>query len=330
VNPARTPRVYSPDSPNGPEEKVGPPADEAPSRTARRRVTRKSDAASPVLDGASCIARIQSLRESLTPGQRRVGDAVLRDPHAVILATVGELAARSGSSEAAVSRFARVLGYGSYAEFKVALSRDLVGSTQAIHEDVEQGDDVATVAEKVTAANIRAIEDTHRGLDLGALEAAAKALSSASRIAFFGFGVSGAIARDARHHFMRTSKDTVSIEDAHEQVMWATSAQPSDVVLLFSHTGTSRDLCDVAELARAEGATVISVTNHGTSPLTKRADICLYTSSRETRYREESVSSRIAAMTIIDILYVVVSLERSEEHADRRDKIRRAILRKRA
>lgn len=292
-------------------------------------MTVKASSPAGGVDGVSCVARIQSLRESLTPGQRRVGDAVLRDPQAVILASIGELAARSNSSEAAVSRFARVLGYGSYAEFKLALSRDLVGSTQAIHEDVDDGDDVAVVAEKVTAANMRAIEDTYRGLDVGALEAAADALAGAERIAFFGFGVSGAVAHDARHHFLRTSKDTVGIDDPHEQVMWATAARPTDVVMLFSHTGTSRDLCDVAELARAEGATVISVTNHGTSPLTQRADINLFTSSRETRYREESVSSRIAAMTIVDILYVVVSLERSEEHAERRDRIRTAIQRKR-
>jgi DNA-binding MurR/RpiR family transcriptional regulator len=67
------------------------------------------------IDGASCIARIQSMRENLTPGQRQLADAVLADPHAVILASVGELALRSKCSDAAVSRFARALGYGSYA-----------------------------------------------------------------------------------------------------------------------------------------------------------------------------------------------------------------------
>lgn len=282
-----------------------------------------------LLDGASCIARIQSLRESLTPGQKQLADAVLKDPHAVILASVGEVALRGHCSEAAVSRFARVLGYGSYAEFKLALSRDLVGTTQAIQEDVEPGDNVATVAEKVATANIRAIEDTHRGLDQTVLVEAAGVLAAASRIAFFGFGVSAAVAKDARHHFLRTPKDTVFIEDPHEQVMWATTARHDDVVILFSHTGTSRDLCDVAELVGEEGATVISITNHGSSPLTTRSDLSLYTSSRETRYREESVSSRIAAMTIIDILYVVVSLARSDEQANHRDKIRKAIQRKR-
>lgn len=269
------------------------------------------------------------MHESLTRGQRRLADTVLDDPHGVILASVGELAIRSNSSEAAVSRFARVLGYVSYAEFKLALSRDLVGNTQAIHEDVEPGDGVGVVAEKVAAANICAIQDTRRGLDVPTLEAAAAALSAASRIAFFGFGASAAVARDARHHFLRTSRDTVGIEDPHEQVMWATTARRGDVVMLFSHTGASRDLCDVAELVRAQGAIVISVTNHGASPLTSRADLSLYTSSRETRYREESVSSRIAALTIVDILYVVVSMEHPDEQAERRDKIRQAIQRKR-
>jgi DNA-binding MurR/RpiR family transcriptional regulator len=281
------------------------------------------------IDGASCIARIQTMRDRLTPGQRRVGDAVINDPHSVILASVGELAARSDSSEAAVSRFARVLGYSSYAEFKLALSRDLVGATQAIHEDVEDGDEISVVAEKVVAANVRAIEDTYRALDRTMLERAADTLVEASRVAFFGFGVSAAVARDARHNFMRTSKDTVAIDDAHEQVMWATAARPGDVVILFSHTGSSRDLCDVADLASAEGAVVISVTNHGKSPLTSRADINLFTSSRETRYRQESMSSRMAAMTIVDILFVVVSLTQSDEQAERRDKIRKAIERKR-
>lgn len=289
----------------------------------------KQGAPHSVVDGPGCIARIQTMRERLTPAQRRVGDAVMADPHAVILASVGDLASRSQSSEAAVSRFARVLGYGSYGEFKLALSHDLVDTNQVVHEDVEASDDVSAVAPKVVAANIRAIEDTYRGFNMATLEEAARAIIAASRIAFFGFGASAVVARDARHHFLRTPKDTVAIDDPHEQVMWATSARPGDVVMLYSHTGTSRDLCDVAELARSSGATVISVTNLGTSPLTERSDISLFTSSRETRYREESVSSRIAAMTITDILYVVAALAHSEEQAERQDRIRQAIRRKR-
>jgi len=282
-----------------------------------------------VLESPSCIARIQSLRERLTPAQQRVADAVLEDPHEVILATVAELAKRSGASDAAVSRFARILGYAGYPEFKLALARDLVSTTEDIHEDVLAGDTVIEIANKVAMSNGRAIEDTLRGLDHRALAEAVAALASASRIAFFGFGGSGVVARDARHHFLRTMKETVTFEDPYDQITWAATSRATDVLMLFSHTGTSRDLCDVAEVSRAEGSTVISVTNHGISPLTEVADISLFTSSRETRYRPESMSSRIAAMTLIDILYVAISLEFSDEQAQLRDRIRRAVYRKR-
>lgn len=292
-------------------------------------MTSGSSTATGVLDGASCIARMQTLRDSLTPGQRQLVDTVLADPHAVILASVAELSHRSGSSDAAVSRFSRALGYGSYAEFKLALSRDLVGPAQSIHEDVEHGDEIGRVADKVANANVRAIQDTLRSLDLKHLKAVAEALACAGRIAFFGFGGSAAVARDAWHHFLRTGRDIVSIEDSHEQVMWATNARATDVIVLFSHTGTSRDLCDIAEIARVEGAQTISVTNHGNSPLAKACEVNLFTSSRETRFREESMSSRIAAMTIIDILYVDMSMRNADEVALRQEKIRRAVQRKR-
>ncbi|RWH72446.1 MAG: SIS domain-containing protein [Mesorhizobium sp.] len=291
--------------------------------------TRGSQATDGVLDSASCIARMQSLYETLTPVQKRLADTVLKDPHSVILASVGELAARSGSSEGAVSRFSRVLGYSSYAEFKLALSRDLVGSTQAIHEDVAKTDGIETIADKVARSNILAIEDTLRSLDRTTLQRAVNALQKADRLAFFGFGVSSALARDARHHFLRTVKETVFVEDTHEQVMWAATARPTDVVVLFSHSGTSRDLCEIADLATARKAVTMSITNYGKSPLTDRTKINLFTSSRETRYREESISSRIAALTIIDILYVAVSINFADEQAKLRETIRQALQSKR-
>lgn len=280
-------------------------------------------------DGAGCIARLQSLRQELTPGQRQLVDTVLKDPHSVILASVGELAQRAGTSEAAVSRFARAVGFTSYAEFKLALSRDLVDVTQSIHEDVEHDDAIGTLAVKIASANARAIQDTVRALDADTLDRATEVIAAASRVAFFGFGGSAAVARDAWHHFLRTGKTVVTIDDSHEQVMWATNTVQGDAIILFSHTGTSRDLCDVAEIAAEQGAVTISITNLGRSPLTRRATLNLFTSSRETRYREESMSSRIAAMTVVDILYVAVALGLAEEMADRRDRIRRAIQRKR-
>ncbi len=282
------------------------------------------------LDGG-CIVRVQTLAEAdgCTPVERRVAAALLADPQEVVWGSISGFAARSRVSEAAVSRFVRKLGYESFSQFKLALLSDLAPSGELVHDDVEVGDTVELVTDKVVTANIRAIEEARRSIDHVALSAALRLIGDASRIAFFGYGLSAVVAQDARHHFLRMSKEAVYVADSHEQIMWAAGCRRGDVLMMFSHSGTSRDLCDVAEIARERDAATVSVTNHGPSPLVSLCDVNLFTSSRATRYREESLSSRIAALTLVDALYVLVALEQGDELAGQRDKIRAALTRKR-
>jgi RpiR family transcriptional regulator, carbohydrate utilization regulator len=288
----------------------------------------RGDGASGV-NGAGCIARIQGMYDSFTPAERRVAEAVLAEPEAMVLASISEIAERSNGSEAAVSRFARKIGYGSFAEFKLALSRDQHPPRQRIYEDVEMGDDPETVVAKIAASNIRAIDDTVRVVDQAAVAEAARRISAANRVAFLGFGGSEIAAQAAMDQFMRVLGNAHHLVDSHEQIVWASLSGPGDVLLLSSHTGTSRDLVELAELASGRGAFLIAITNYGPSALSRIADINLHTSAREGKFREESLSSRIATLTLIDILYVLVALQRPEEMAERGEKIRGALRRRR-
>jgi DNA-binding MurR/RpiR family transcriptional regulator len=276
-------------------------------------------------NGAGAIARIQGMFDGFTPAEKRVAEAVLADPQALVLASISEVAERSKGSEAAVSRFARKIGYGSFAEFKLALSRDHVSPRQAIYEDVEVGDDPETVVAKIAAANIRAIDDSVRTVDQGLLAEAARRISTAKRVGFFGFGGSAIAAQDAMHQFMRVLGNAYHVVDSHEQAIWAALSGPGDVLLLCSHTGASRDLVELAQIANERRAFLIAITNYGPSELSVLADINLYTSTREGRFREESLSSRIATLTFIDILYVLVALQRPEELGERGEQISAAI-----
>ena len=64
---------------------------------------------------------------------------------------------------------------------------------------------------------------------------------------------------------------------------------------------------DNTRLAKSNGATVISLSSMGKSPLTELADISLHTAANETRYRIVAISSRIAELTIVDTLYSYMS-----------------------
>ena len=78
------------------------------------------------------------------------------------------------------------------------------------------------------------------------------------------------------------------------------------------------------EEARNKGAITICITGYEKSPITKAADICLMSASRETAFREVSMTSRIAQIGILDALFVAVAfkrIERSKKHIHHTDKL---------
>jgi DNA-binding MurR/RpiR family transcriptional regulator len=276
-----------------------------------------------------CFVRIRSGFRSLSKGEQLVAKAILQDPQAVILWSVTNLARRSRTSAAAVSRFCRKLGFGSFPRFKIRLSQDLASPTADIHEDAAVGDSIGEITRKVVHGNIQTLSDTLQVLDEKAVEQAVDLLSAASRITFFGMGGSGMVAQDAAHKFMRTGTPVVAYTDRHLQLIHAALLGGGDVVVAVSHTGHNRDLLEVLQVAKAAGARIIVITHYGPSPTVKLADVALHTMARETAYRRESLSSRIAAMAIVDVLYVGVGVRHHRDVVKNIKKIRHAILRTR-
>ena len=68
------------------------------------------------------------------------------------------------------------------------------------------------------------------------------------------------------------------------------------------------------------------ITGHAGSPLTKLADVVFLTVAHESR--GEAIASRIAQMTIVDSLYVIVSLSMLDIATANEDKIWKAIIQK--
>ena len=75
----------------------------------------------------------------------------------------------------------------------------------------------------------------------------------------------------------------------------------------LSHTGTTVDTIDALREARRNAATTVAVTNFPWSPITEAADFVLLTAARETAFRSGAMTSRIAQLTVVDCLFVVLA-----------------------
>jgi DNA-binding MurR/RpiR family transcriptional regulator len=80
------------------------------------------------------------------------------------------------------------------------------------------------------------------------------------------------------------------------------------------------------DLAHNAGAMTISLTNHSQSPLARISDICLVTAARQGVFREEEMASSLAAMTLIEAIYVGICVHRREASIQAARMTRRATV----
>jgi len=276
----------------------------------------------------STLIRLRGLYSSLKAALQKVGEVILAQPEMAIYASVNEVAAAAGVSEATVMRFCRTLGFRGFQDFKIALARELVSPLQRLHEEVAEGDDAATIARKVFQANINALQDTLEIINMKSLEEAARWILAARQVWIIGVGTSGPIVQDAGNKFFRLGLDVHCQTDAHLMMMQAALLTKEDVMLAISHSGSTRDPVETAKVAKAAGAKIICITNNSLSPLTRVSDLVLVTAARETRFRQEAMAARLCQTSIIDSLYTIMALARPEQALENLAKIENVIVAK--
>lgn len=275
------------------------------------------------------IRVLSELLPELRPAERKVAEFLIRNAADAIKLSVTDVADGAGSSEATVVRVCKKAGFVGYQEFKIRLAQDLVAPIKAIHEEINADDSLSAVIQKVFHANIVALEETQRGLSPDKVAQAVQYIEQAGQVLLIGAGNSGLVAMDGAQRMLRLGARVEAETSGHGQAVRAALLAEGDVVIAISHSGTSRDVLEAVEIARKQGARIILVTNRPRSPLGRISDLVLSTEARETAFRTEAMSARVAMLTILDTLFVAVGLKRYEQTVDNIQRVRSATSVKR-
>lgn len=259
------------------------------------------------MDRTSCIVSIQSKIKLLTGSEKKVADYILENYMKVLNYTVTELAEKADVSDATVVRFCRSVGYKGFQDLKINLAQDAIVPYKHLNNSLEEEDTPEQIVSKVVRSEIETLEETLHILDMQELEAAAKAIKNAKRVVFFGAGGSAMVAHDALHKLLKIGIRCIVEEDADIQAMESALLEDGDVAIGISHSGTNKGVLDCLRNAKANGATTIGLTTYGKSPLQRMCDHVLMTSTKETVFKSESVTARIAQLAVIDSLVAVIS-----------------------
>jgi DNA-binding MurR/RpiR family transcriptional regulator len=254
------------------------------------------------------LERVRVMRASLPPAARRIAEVIAANPGEIVHMSVTELADRASASEGSVVSLCRQLGAKGFHHLKIALARDLVQPVQLIHEDLTRDDDVATIVEKVFLSNIQALYDTLKTLDRTAIARAVELILAAESVELYGIGSSAPIAEDAHYRMLRIGINCKVVTDSHIQTISASLTGPKVAVITVSHSGSTHETVTATRLAHEAGARTICITNYGKSPIQAYADVVLYTMARETEFRTEAMTSRIAQLSIVDTLIACLAM----------------------
>ena len=258
----------------------------------------------------SVTLKIQQIFGELNETEQRIANYIMSNESGFVHDSISALSKKTATSQAAIVRFCKRIGFAGLKDVKRSVIIEMTNPTDKSladdehYSDIKTNDSIANVVEKIMANHIKSLDDTRKIMEYDVLDGAVTALQNAEQVCFYGTGASGLVAADAQQKFMRVGKRVNHYTESHLMISSAATLKPGDVAVLISNSGRTRELIEVLEVAKAVGATTISITKYGSNPLSDHTDYPMYIATTEITMRSGATSSRIAQLSLIDILFI--------------------------
>ncbi len=260
------------------------------------------------------LTRIFETQDQLSGAEHKVANWVMVHPRRAVESATREIAQAAGVSEPTVIRFCRSIGCRGLRDFKVRLAQDLGTSARVVHADAEPDDDALALIGKVIGRSLNELSTLRSRLSAERVEQAIGALHAAQQIEFWGIGASGIVARDAQNKFFRLGKPCATHTDSATMRQAAALTTPRHAIVAVSKTGESGVLLDAVGLAREQHAVIVAITSP-LSTLAGYAEVPLLVDSPEDTSIYTPMSSRLAALAVLDVLQVGLAMRMGERGA---------------
>lgn len=270
------------------------------------------------------LEKIQSQMEQLSKSERKVAEVILATPQDAIYSSIATLARHAEVSEPTVNRFCRRLETKGFPDFKLHLAQSLANGTPYVNRNVDENDSVEAYTGKIFESTMASLDQVRQSLDISAVNRAVDLLTQAKKITFFGPGACAAVAHDAMNKFLRFNIPVIYSDDIVMQRMSCMNCCEEDVVVLISHTGRIESLVELAQLAREKDAVVLAITSEG-SPLAREATLSLLLDVPEDTDIYMPMISRLAQLTVIDVLATGFTLRRGAKFRDNLKRVKEAL-----
>lgn len=242
---------------------------------------------------------------ALPKSERKIGAYILEKPLESIQMSASQIAKEAESSAAAVIRFCRSIGVNGYTELKLQLSAASNVIQEDLYTDIAPDEGLDQIKKKLLFRTQQAFQKTNETLDDKQIEQAVDLLAESPAIFLYGIGASYLVALDLRQKFSRIGKHVICTQDQHELVASMAIAKEGSVYIGISNSGEKREALIMMEVANKWGLRTISLTKETDNPLSRLAQIPIYTSdTKEAPLRSGATISLLSQLYAVDVLFL--------------------------
>lgn len=254
------------------------------------------------------IERIRSGIELLKPAEKNVALYISNHLDEVIRMPISELAKRAEASEATIIRMCRALNFSGFKDLKLSIATASTEEMQQNHNfELEIDSTITQMIQTIEMHNVEAIRRTLMINDERELQKIIHQINNARKVILIGIGASAIVAQDFEHKLKRINKNCETIFDSHGQLIAATHSTSEDVIFAISYSGETKEIINALSVAKGNKTTIITMTQNKRNTVQSFADYALYIVSNEANIRSSATASRIAQLTLIDILYTGIA-----------------------
>lgn len=258
-----------------------------------------------------CLNALMKMLEKSSASDRRIIQYIIDNPMMIPSLGIEALSVRTNTSYSTISRFCKKMGFDGFKDLKQQLLTDIEDDYgQYSNEYIDNYRDFQRIKREMNDLYFKILKDSQKNLQEDVFIKAAVAIIEASEVYIIGQGTSSVSARYAYLKFLPINRMCANDSDATVIKTKCSMLKKGSLLFAVSSSGRTKSIVEAASLAKKAGATVISLTDYYTSPLSNISDIKLCTTFRDcTQHMREDFPLVIGQLSLIDILQAVCMSE---------------------
>lgn len=254
----------------------------------------------------SCLVKIRSLLDELSPNERKIARFILDNPGLIRDYSSQNLASSVGVSQSSIVKFSQKLGYQGFPDLKLAIHEAvLLGAENAGEPGRRKGsqDSGHPFKEQLYRVKSETLRSTLELNEEGRLKAAADILEASERIQVIALGSGSLVARNFATMMIQIGMSVIAEVDTYIQLSSVATLGKKDAAFLISFSGHSPRMLEILKNAKRAGARIITLTNYNANPARPLADVQLYSISHAGEFEVPQIVSTTSQQFVVDLLF---------------------------